>query len=214
MKSLVFRFLRHAIFKSKKAKSRKQLTVQTFNIYNFVLVLKAVRCLYSTIIKKILFILNKKVVHSLLSFTTLKKNTNHQINMYPYYKYASIKYSDLFSFRGKTNSSFSDLLPLSNLSSLYMTYSRILQLFIFICVTNKMKQIYNDISIASLPSKKKIITVLRSPHTDKKSREQFSYMEHKRVVCISPYMADEIVKLLFKYFEFYTKISYKTISSS
>lgn len=214
MKSLVFRFLRHAIFKSKKAKSRKQLIVQTFNTYNFVLVLKATRCLYFTIIKKILLILNTKVVHLLLGFTTFKKNTNYQINMYPYYKSACVRYSDLFFFRGKTNSGFSGLLPLSNLGGPYMTYSCILQLFIFICITNKIKQICNDISIASLPSKKKIITVLRSPHTDKKSREQFSYREHKRVVCISPYMADEIVKLLFKYFEFYTKISYKTISSS
>lgn len=38
-----------------------------------------------------------------------------------------------------------------------------------------------------LPSKKKIFTVLRSPHIDKKSREQFELTTHKRIVdIISP----------------------------
>ena len=38
-----------------------------------------------------------------------------------------------------------------------------------------------------LPSRKKIFTVLRSPHIDKKSREQFELTTHKRIVdIISP----------------------------
>lgn len=35
-----------------------------------------------------------------------------------------------------------------------------------------------------LPSRKKIITVLRSPHIDKKSREQFELTAHKRILDI------------------------------
>ncbi len=35
-----------------------------------------------------------------------------------------------------------------------------------------------------LPNKKKIFTVLRSPHIDKKSREQFELTTHKRVLDI------------------------------
>lgn len=35
-----------------------------------------------------------------------------------------------------------------------------------------------------LPSRKKIITVLRSPHIDKKSREQFEITAHKRILDI------------------------------
>ena len=35
-----------------------------------------------------------------------------------------------------------------------------------------------------LPSRKKIITVLRSPHIDKKSREQFELTSHKRILDI------------------------------
>ncbi|MBU1062050.1 MAG: 30S ribosomal protein S10, partial [Candidatus Omnitrophica bacterium] len=38
-----------------------------------------------------------------------------------------------------------------------------------------------------LPTKKEIITVLRSPHVDKKSREQFRMNTHKRLIdIISP----------------------------
>ena len=36
-----------------------------------------------------------------------------------------------------------------------------------------------------LPTKKKIYTVLRSPHIDKKSREQFMMAVHKRVLELS-----------------------------
>lgn len=35
-----------------------------------------------------------------------------------------------------------------------------------------------------LPTKKEIFTVLRSPHVDKKSREQFQYKTHKRILDI------------------------------
>jgi len=38
-----------------------------------------------------------------------------------------------------------------------------------------------------LPTKKEIFTVLRSPHVDKKSREQFQMKTHKRLIdIISP----------------------------
>ncbi|RLC49063.1 MAG: 30S ribosomal protein S10 [Candidatus Cloacimonadota bacterium] len=35
-----------------------------------------------------------------------------------------------------------------------------------------------------LPTKKQIYTVLRSPHVDKKSREQFEMRTHKRIIDI------------------------------
>ena len=36
-----------------------------------------------------------------------------------------------------------------------------------------------------LPTKRSVITVLRSPHVDKKSREQFEMRTHKRLIDIS-----------------------------
>ena len=49
-----------------------------------------------------------------------------------------------------------------------------------------------------LPTQKTIITVLRSPHGDKKSREQFETRTHKRLMYIiepSPQTMDALMKL-------------------
>jgi len=49
-----------------------------------------------------------------------------------------------------------------------------------------------------LPTKKSVYTVLRSPHVDKKSREQFERRVHKRLVDIlntSPKTVDALMKL-------------------
>ena len=49
-----------------------------------------------------------------------------------------------------------------------------------------------------LPTRKKIYTVLRSPHSDKKSREQFELRIHKRLIDLkepTPKTIDELMKL-------------------
>jgi small subunit ribosomal protein S10 len=49
-----------------------------------------------------------------------------------------------------------------------------------------------------LPTRKSILTVLRSPHVDKKSREQFETRVHKRLMYIidpSPQTMDALMKL-------------------
>ena len=49
-----------------------------------------------------------------------------------------------------------------------------------------------------LPTKKRIYTVLRSPHVDKKSREQFESRRHKRLIDIlstSSKTVDALMKL-------------------
>lgn len=48
-----------------------------------------------------------------------------------------------------------------------------------------------------LPTKKTKYTVLRSPHVDKKSREQFEICSHKRLIYImnpSPKTVDSLIK--------------------
>ncbi len=48
-----------------------------------------------------------------------------------------------------------------------------------------------------LPNKQKIFTVLRSPHVDKKSREQFEITTHKRILdIVSP--SDKTMDALMK----------------
>ncbi|MCK4412614.1 MAG: 30S ribosomal protein S10 [Candidatus Eisenbacteria sp.] len=49
-----------------------------------------------------------------------------------------------------------------------------------------------------LPTKRSVYTVLRSPHVDKKSREQFEMRTHKRLIDISqstPQAIDALMKL-------------------
>ena len=49
-----------------------------------------------------------------------------------------------------------------------------------------------------LPTKKRIYTVLRSPHIDKTSREQFEMSTHKRLIDIldsTPQTIDSLMKL-------------------
>lgn len=49
-----------------------------------------------------------------------------------------------------------------------------------------------------LPTKKSIYTVLRSPHVDKKSREQFETRVHKRLIDIydsNPQTVDALMRL-------------------
>ena len=49
-----------------------------------------------------------------------------------------------------------------------------------------------------LPTKKEIFTVLRSPHIDKKSREQFETRTHKRLIDIiepTPQTVEALMKL-------------------
>lgn len=49
-----------------------------------------------------------------------------------------------------------------------------------------------------LPTKRTLITVLRSPHVDKKSREQFEVRVHKRLIDIvhtTPQTVDALTKL-------------------
>ena len=49
-----------------------------------------------------------------------------------------------------------------------------------------------------LPTKKEIFTVLRSPHIDKKSREQFETRTHKRLIDIlepTPQTIEALMKL-------------------
>jgi small subunit ribosomal protein S10 len=49
-----------------------------------------------------------------------------------------------------------------------------------------------------LPTRRSVYTVLRSPHVDKKSREQFEMRTHKRLIDISqstPQAIDALMKL-------------------
>ena len=62
----------------------------------------------------------------------------------------------------------------------YISYYRYLMTYSFYFITSSFFSILST-GVASLPTRIKKFTVLRSPHSDKKSREQFELRTHKRV---------------------------------
>jgi len=67
-------------------------------------------------------------------------------------------------------------------------------------INNIIQHISTDsVSIVSLPTKKRIYCVLRSPHVDKDSREHFEIRIYKRIIDIySPKNEPDILKLFEK----------------
>ena len=54
----------------------------------------------------------------------------------------------------------------------------------------------SKLSLVSLPTKRRIYCVLRSPHVDKKSREHFEIRTHKRIIDISYNPQVDILEIL------------------
>ena len=54
----------------------------------------------------------------------------------------------------------------------------------------------NLVGPVPLPNKRRCFTVLRSPHVDKKSREQFELTTHKRILDVEP--SDQTMEALMK----------------
>lgn len=62
--------------------------------------------------------------------------------------------------------------------------------------TGNKLPLLND-KIISLPKKRKLFTVLTSPHIDKKSREQFEFISYKKKIFISTKNLNQAVLLIF-----------------
>ena len=66
-------------------------------------------------------------------------------------------------------------------------------------ITNILKnEPLNSFGMVSLPTKKRIYCVLRSPHVDKDSREHFEIRVHKKIIEISYDTESNIFDLLSK----------------
>jgi len=62
--------------------------------------------------------------------------------------------------------------------------------------TGNKLPLLND-KIISLPKKRKLFTVLTSPHIDKKSREQFEFVSYKKKILISAKNLNQAALLIF-----------------
>jgi hypothetical protein len=212
MRNSSLRFLIYLLFRNKKAKLKKKIIVQAFNTYNFSFFFSATKRLYNTILNKLNFVIYNKKIRLLLRMLHLLDSYGFfsMGSLFCYFKLTSSKYFDIFNLTIDNKPLFLEDYVYSISQSIY---EDVLSLLI-LCSVNK-KLISNSLlnSIVALPTKKTKYTVLRSPHTDKKSREQFALSVYKQIIYFSYYIDNDLINLLIKYFEFYTKISYKTYSS-
>jgi small subunit ribosomal protein S10 len=61
-------------------------------------------------------------------------------------------------------------------------------------ISKLLKKANVNFSLISLPKKKTRITLLKSPHVDKKAREQFESCSHLRVVYIKSNINTDLIK--------------------
>lgn len=99
-------------------------------------------------------------------FTYYKAN----INLYQIY---NVEFNKIIKINNNAYFLFKDL---NNFILLYRDYVFILYLWLY---SIKLLNFYK-LNISSIPSKKSLYTVLRSPHKDKKSREQFKISKIKK----------------------------------
>jgi small subunit ribosomal protein S10 len=72
-------------------------------------------------------------------------------------------------------------------------------LYFFIYLLKKVFEKTNIVySNINLPIKKKILTLLKSPHVNKSAREQFELRAYKSVLIIKSKVSYEFIKILFK----------------
>lgn len=75
--------------------------------------------------------------------------------------------------------------------------SKIIRIYLFFFIQLQLNK-KNNFKIVSLPNKKQIFTLLRSPHTDKKSREQFRKLEFKKLIKGITFFSNSFVNFLVK----------------
>lgn len=113
--------------------------------------------------KNILCLNSRNIIHIL-------KNLELNINLFRIYNNDSDK---IMNMNINSNLIFKDM---NNFVFLYKEYTFILYIWLY---SLKLLHFYK-LNISSIPSKKSLYTVLRSPHKDKKSREQFKISKIKK----------------------------------
>lgn len=86
-------------------------------------------------------------------------------------------------------------------SCLYSNYGYYLYYY-GLCIAHALHSILGNRGVASLPTRIQKYTVLRSPHTDKKSREQFERRTHKKVYSFPSLFAEYYVYLCDKHYAY------------
>jgi ribosomal protein S10 len=133
----------------------------------------------------------KKVGQFLYTFVYLKNYILHRF-AFCFYKLVYFTFSKHKSLLTSKEIGHSSYLSLKNGNFLS------LQQFLYYYVSSAFPFFVRDkshIHIGILPSKRRCLTILRSPHVDKKSREQYELIIYRRVISINLSGPDDLMKI-------------------
>lgn len=163
--------------------------------------------LLNKINKKILSNLSKSLSESLylykiLSFLLIKRNLNNKNLSYKYSN--SLDYINDNYYLSKKEINYKNYI-----SNDLLLFSLIQFYFLsFVFLFSLKFQLKDTVQNTKLPNRSSKITLLRSPHIDKKSREQFEVVTHKSVINLVNFVGNDIKNLIVKesdssYIEFF-----------
>jgi hypothetical protein len=119
--------------------------------------------------------------------------TSKLFKLHFFFEIYFLRYKQLISSKKVTLYSSSNVFVSFNSLSLYVKSVHLYFLHCFL-----LEQSFFKYGISCFPKKYKTFTVLRSPHTDKKSREQFHLIEYKYNMSIPIYLCVDNCISIFK----------------
>lgn len=163
---------------------------------------------YSNLKKTIFYILKyeKKLSNLLLSTNSktliffLMQSNDFRFNSFSSSAFKFFLFSDLVHIPLQSNS----------ISTFEGAMNRLMNVHLFFFIhflLNKKKHL----SVVSLPNKKEIFTLLRSPHTDKKSREQFRKLQYRKLLHGISFFSYSLIRFLTKKEHITSKIRSKYV---
>jgi small subunit ribosomal protein S10 len=131
--------------------------------------------------------------YKILNYLYLKFyiNLNSKNNKFYFYSFSNT-YSNCYLLNLKNNLDLKNKLNLNLIYFLFYFYFIYFISYLNIKLFNS-KKLFN---ISKLPNKISKITILRSPHIDKKSREQFEIITHKSYIKSLNFFGNNIINLI------------------
>lgn len=187
--------------KTKKSNKKTMIGWKTFNpkkINKILPKIKKVIEIINTLIKKVVVQKQKQIIKlivALIQKETIKTNNKNKVN-----GIRTNLYSSFFNQKNKMilNTRDTNIKLECNSIEISSLYNKYLLITKIINILNKVN--VNDVK---LPPKRTTYTVLRSPHADKKAREQFAKETYNTKIIVSQYVS--FMKYFNKIVYLYTK---------
>lgn len=201
---------------NKQTKKNKKKTVIGWKTFNS----KKVRFIIPRL-KKIIILINKVILNIMINkqksiikqITAMIKKQRIESQIKQNITISNSLKMNLYNSYFITEQKMIDVVDCQHIEKKSIITNKLYQNYLYVTsIINRIKE--DKISVLMLPPKRTTYTVLRSPHADKKAREQFAKEIYTSKIIIDQYVS--IMKYLNKIVYFYTKpfitsYKYKTI---